>query len=869
MFRPFYELQSTASIRQLLEVIGGVASNNTNNPNVVKDLEAQIRKWRSDPFDPHGIAAMRPLAYMLWIFSSYVEILIEWGDALFTQDTRESINEAIQLYMIAAQMLGRKPDLVERPDSKPMTFAELLASGLDAFSNAAVAVESALPIGQVFDDGLPDVALTSPIPTGDGRPGRPSLSPIGRGERPPRPRPSPLGRSLYFCIPENPQLLGLWDTIADRLFKFRHCMNIKGEVRELALFQPPIDPGLLVRARAAGLDLAEVIAGLNAPPPHYRFTYMLQKANEFAAEVKSFGGALLSALEKRDSEAMAQLRSQQEISLQKATRNVRSRQLEEAKQQLASTLETRKVTETRLQNYQSRQYRIKEEQDAIKHRETAETWMWVQKGAEMLGAGLIFIPDLYASAPPIVKTGGGDKIGKAAQLTGMAAAGVAEAFRNKSIEAADNASVKRRWEEWQDQIKRAQAELKQIDKQIVAAEIRVAIAEQEQANLDLQIEHAKETLEFMKSKFSNEDLYEWMGSQLLRLHREAYQLARNLAKQAQRAFEYEIGTPDHPIGAAHWEPGRKGLLAGEMLGQDLRYLDSEYMVRNERTYELKRDVSLRLLEPQALMTLIQSSDKSCEFDVPEWLFQLDAPGHYKRRIKSIAVSIPCVVGPYTPLHCKLTLLSHEIREEAIASTVPDRRYDAMQSIVTSSGLNDAGLFEANLQDPRYLPFEGRGAIARFRLTILSDVQFDSTTVSDAVLHIRYTAQEGGDTFRSDEKQASAANADLPELLLSMRYDFPDEWNELTGATGTSVTVTFPSVPKERLPYRARAGYDAATDYRAPKSVWALRLLATGQYELVEVAPITGLSLDFDGNRELTYASDPNPIKDLILRYEKA
>jgi hypothetical protein len=292
------------------------------------------------------------------------------------------------------------------------------------------------------------------------------------------------------------------------------------------------------------------------------------------------------------------------------------------------------------------------------------------------------------------------------------------------------------------------------------------------------------------------------------------------------------------------------------------------MVRNERAYELKRDVSLRLLDPLALMTLIQSPEKSYEFDLPEWLFQLDAPGHYKRRIKSIAVSIPCVVGPYTPLHCKLTLLSHEIREEALASAVPDRRYDAVQSIVTSSGLNDAGLFEPNLQDPRYLPFEGCGVVARFRLTILSDVQFDSTTVSDVVLHIRYTAQEGGETFRSAETaEATAAGiANPPELLLSMRYDFPDRWNALTGATAGPVQVTFPPVPKERLPYRARAGY-AGGDYDAPNSVWALRVRDTGQYELVDV-PATGLSLGFDGT-ELTYDSDPSSIKDLILRYEKA
>jgi len=36
----------------------------------------------------------------------------------------------------------------------------------------------------------------------------------------------------------------------------------------------------------------------------------------------------------------------------------------------------------------------------------------------------------------------------------------------------------------------------------------------------------------------------------------------------------------------------------------------------------------------------------CEIELPEWLFDLDYPGQYMRRIKNIALSIPCVVGPF-------------------------------------------------------------------------------------------------------------------------------------------------------------------------------------------------------------------------------
>src|SRR5205085_8054679 len=139
-----------------------------------------------------------------------------------------------------------------------------------------------------------------------------------------------LGSTFYFCIPKNDQLLGYWDTVADRLFKIRHCMNIEGVVRQLPLFAPPIDVSLLVQAAAMGVDLSSVLNDINAATPHYRFTYMLQKALELCADVKSLGGALLSALEKKDAEALALLRSSHEIALLDAMVEVKKQQVEEA-----------------------------------------------------------------------------------------------------------------------------------------------------------------------------------------------------------------------------------------------------------------------------------------------------------------------------------------------------------------------------------------------------------------------------------------------------------------------------------------------------------------------------------------------------------
>jgi hypothetical protein len=100
----------------------------------------------------------------------------------------------------------------------------------DAFSNAMVELELAFPFSN-----------QTSLPTGaeNGVVGLPNV--FG------------FATTLYFCIPDNPQLRALRDTIDDRLFKIRHCQDIDGVVRHLPLFEPPIDPALLVQAAAQGL----------------------------------------------------------------------------------------------------------------------------------------------------------------------------------------------------------------------------------------------------------------------------------------------------------------------------------------------------------------------------------------------------------------------------------------------------------------------------------------------------------------------------------------------------------------------------------------------------------------------------------------
>jgi hypothetical protein len=122
-------------------------------------------------------------------------------------------------------------------------------------------------------------------------------------------------------------------------------------------------------------------------------------------------------------------------------------------------------------------------------------------------------------------------------------------------------------------------------------------------------------------------------------------------------------------------------------------------------------------------------------------------------------------------------------------------FGSLQAIVTSGSQNDSGLFETNLRDERYLPFEGSGAISEWQLELPADLrQFDYNTITDVILHMRYTAREGGSLLGraatanlhsriADSQMAGSAR------LFSVRNDFPAEWAKFKSEIVTTTSPT--------------------------------------------------------------------------------
>ena len=120
--KPFFETTDPQYVQQRIENIMRMLAGDTSVPGysaqAKKDLEDQVLDWRTNPFEPHRIANYRTVAYQKTVVMKYLDNLIAWGDYLFRQDSMESINEATQLYILAAEILGPRPKRIP-PQAKP------------------------------------------------------------------------------------------------------------------------------------------------------------------------------------------------------------------------------------------------------------------------------------------------------------------------------------------------------------------------------------------------------------------------------------------------------------------------------------------------------------------------------------------------------------------------------------------------------------------------------------------------------------------------------------------------------------------------------------------------------------------------------
>ena len=732
---------------------------NQHDPNAV----AEVTSWRRDPFNPFLLADQRPVAYMKRAVMSYLDNLIAWGDNLFSSDSREALNEATLLYVHR----GRDPRAAAAggPTAQHTDASyDDLEPQLDAFANAMVDIENYVPAGG--GGGAATAARRCP------------------GHRP------STSRSRRTST-----LLGYWTTVADRLFKLRHCQNIAGVTRELALFDAPIDPGLLVRPRRRASTSAACSATCG-PRPGYRFAALYAQALDFCNAVTGYGAELLAALQKKDAAALAQLLAGQQQQIETDNGQILQAQIDAAAQDLAALQQALALAQAQQEFAADRPWANTSRPSLSRSRaHSAATSRHRSDLAARRRAGRH--PGLRPRRGRFRRlTRGGRKDGGTKP---PAHPPRRPTSARRSRPRSTRAATRRRWpatsrsggaERREGQ--GGQIQVQQVQAQIAASQIRHDLAVQQLANHQNQLDRLQHQIDFLTDMFTSEDLYDWMIGRLSDTYFQSYRLAYKLCQQAERCYRYELGlTGSSFIQFGYWDSLKKGLQAGESLVLDLRRMQASYLEQNARRFEISRYVSLAALDPQALLTLIEHG--ACDFDLPESLFDGDYPGHYQRRLQRVSVTVVYPnPGRFDNVKCTLTMKHNSVRittdlgaayrRQGAADTRFVDEFGAVpQKIVLGNAQDDPGLFltaiNDNLGDPRYLPFEGAGAISSWHLELPAATnEIDLSTVADVVLHLHYTALDGGDTFAQAVRPTTPPTRRRPgAIVLSASNDFPAAW----------------------------------------------------------------------------------------------
>ncbi|NUR90360.1 MAG: hypothetical protein HOY71_40315, partial [Nonomuraea sp.] len=747
-------------LRERVAMIGRLRRQYT----LMGDRDTLIRTYMEDPFDPHAIAELRPSAYRRAVVMAYVDNLLDWGDMLFRQYTGESLDEARMLYIFAYDLLGKRPE-----DLGPRALTPALS--YDRLNGARNGALAELTAGGALLEGPGAVH--------------------GSVE------------SAYFHVPGNSVFLDYWTRVEDRLRKIRASLDIMGVSRPVPLFEPPADVMSLVRGVAGGATPDQLALAAAVPVPHYRFSFTFRKAQELVDKLRQFAGDLLNVLERRDAEELALLQNRQEGAVLALTKAIREAQVQIANEGLLELQVSRKGAEERVRYYEGliAAGLSPLQQAQIDTMTAAAVAHFVGSGLKIGAAVAAALPEILIGPFIMGTEEGGIQVGEALNTGADIATTTAEGLSVLGELFGVRAEQERMAQDWAFQLAVCRSDVAQLDHQVASAELQVTVAQRELDVLKQEIANLQAVGAFMTDKFANAQLYQWMSGRLSGLYFQSYNMAYEMARSAQRAFQYERGLPEGEadyIRPTYWESRRNGLQAGESLSVDLERLGQAYVESDARGLEITKKVSLLALDPLAALNLRTTG--RCEFALTEPLFDRDFPGHYRRRIRTLSVSFEGAESPIG-LNATLTQLDSKLvlspDPKAVKFLIDPKgpmpgtlraNWRAGQQIALSDleeYKDNNGLFELRFDDDRYLPFEGTGAVSRWRLELSGG---GAPALRDVTITVKYAAEQGGELFANAVRGMLKPYASA--RFVDVAAEFPDQWNAFTEGGDGVLTLPF-------------------------------------------------------------------------------
>lgn len=726
------------------------------------------------PVDPDVIAYGAPSHYRKAIFTLYIDNLIAWGDSLYRQVTRDTLNEAKLLYVRALSLLG--------PLSKGRSVSQWAPASL---SDAAAGDSESFIAAEANAQGVAALDV------------------------PPRAEGSPWLRLIdapWFRVPVNTRLLDLWDQLDLRLYNLRHNLSLDGKALQLALYEAPANPLDLLRAQLAGSSVAVRRLGSMAIIPPYRFRALLPRAQESAATLMRFGEQVRTCLEARDRVQQEQLQQAHILELSGFVITLEEQAIDQITAVREGLVSSQKALESRIEYYDDQVARdVSElEKQADRNFAAAADLAAASRVSMAAGHAATSAPNTMVAVtpiPPVFIPGGWNWAGPFfAAASGLESSALKKTRDAQASLLADMRG--RRLKEWAFLKHQAGRDreglLVQIEQQNVvlhAAQTRLALSNKTR-------EQAQSLYAFVVNRASGAALYQWLLSQMSSLYFQAYDAVLSLCLSTEASWQYEIGDGDTRfIPASAWADDRHGLTAGESLQMGLQQMEAAFLARHDRRLELTKTLSLRQLLAEgagegddigweAVIGELRSAG-TLAFSLKPSLFDRDYPGHYLRQLVQVTVSLPGVLGPYEDARLVLSQQSSHYLLKADLGGVrhlyaqaqepvdgdADPRYvvanaRSNQQVTISADRDDAGLHVSTPDESRYLPFEGTGAISTWTLSFprhgseRQQALFEG--LQDVIVQVRYRAMDGGKTFASQVKALVQSRSQRPSLVFSSK-----------------------------------------------------------------------------------------------------
>ena len=369
----------------------------------------------------------------------------------------------------------------------------------------------------------------------------------------------------------------------------------------------------------------------------------------------------------------------------------------------------------------------------------------------------------------------------------------------------------------------------QIGRQIIASLIAEQVAYHDYQTVKTQVQQAQDVQTFLQTKFTSADLYAWMQSELSGLYYQYYRFACDTARKAEQTMKQELMRPELDatqfIQFNYWDSGHQGLLSGEALYLDIKRMELAYHDNNKRELELTRHVSLRQLDPLALLTL--QDHRLVHGHHPRMALRprlprpLHAPDQGTGSLHPVgrrALHQPELHADPAEQHDPRLAAA---RQRRVRARTPPRTTTASSttsapptSSSPAAARTTAACSRPTCATSASCPFEGAGAISTWNLSLPAELRVvrlhdDLRRHPAHPLHRPRGGRPAGLRRRPRSSRAcsTAAGTSGQALLFCLRYDFPTEWSAFVNGTG-DFNVT---LDKQFFPYSVQGPTNLTID----------------------------------------------------------